>query len=94
MSQKLILLVNGEDHWQACLPQYHVYQVRVQTADFLLKDGRLLVIDGCEEVDGTRYVLEYNDIPGISGFPTECKQALADLIRRLVNRARTVTLVT
>ncbi|MFN8395485.1 MAG: hypothetical protein U0176_12655 [Bacteroidia bacterium] len=50
MSQKTLLLVNGEDYWQAYFPQFNVRQVRVQSADFLLKDGRLWVVDGKETI--------------------------------------------
>lgn len=43
----------------------------------------VLAIDILEEADGTRYFVEYNDIPGVTGFPEEVRAALA---RCLVGR--------
>ena len=42
----------------------------------------ILAIDILEEADGTRYFVEYNDIPGVSGFPVEARQQLANCITR------------
>lgn len=40
----------------------------------------ILAIDILEEANGTRYFVEYNDIPGLSGFPEEARHALANCI--------------
>jgi ribosomal protein S6--L-glutamate ligase len=42
---KTILVVNGEDYWPAYLPQFEVHQKRIQTSEWLLKNGRLIVMD-------------------------------------------------
>ena len=41
----------------------------------------IIAIDILEEADGTRYIVEYNDIPGLSGFPDEVKIAFAECIK-------------
>ncbi len=40
-----ILVINGETYWQDFLPQYKVEQKKIQTTEWLLKDGRLFVVD-------------------------------------------------
>ncbi len=41
----------------------------------------IIAIDVLEEKNGNRYIVEYNDIPGLSGFPEEVKNVLADCLR-------------
>jgi ribosomal protein S6--L-glutamate ligase len=41
----------------------------------------IVAIDVLEETDGKRYIVEYNDIPGLSGFPEEVKEELANCLR-------------
>jgi ribosomal protein S6--L-glutamate ligase len=41
----------------------------------------IVAIDILEENDGTRYFVEYNDIPGLSGFPDEVKIELANCLK-------------
>lgn len=41
----------------------------------------IVAIDILEEKDGTKYIVEYNDIPGISGFPEEVKIELANCLK-------------
>lgn len=44
--------------------------------NFLKSD--IIAIDILEEKNGNRYFVEYNDIPGLSGFPNEVQIELAD----------------
>jgi ribosomal protein S6--L-glutamate ligase len=44
-TMKTILVVNGEDYWQAYLPHFKVHQKRLQTCEWILKNGQLHVID-------------------------------------------------
>ncbi|MEZ4849258.1 MAG: hypothetical protein R3B93_11720 [Bacteroidia bacterium] len=46
----------------------------------------ILAIDILEEKNGDIHVVEYNDIPGLSGFSEELKYELADVIREKINR--------
>lgn len=41
----------------------------------------ILAIDILQDKNGNRFIVEYNDIPGLSGFPDEVKTALANCIR-------------
>lgn len=41
----------------------------------------IVAIDILEEADGTQYIVEYNDIPGLSGFEDTLKYALADIVK-------------
>ena len=41
----------------------------------------IVAIDILEEANGTKYVVEYNDIPGLSGFSEELKYYLADCLK-------------
>lgn len=40
-----ILVINGESYWQDFLPQYKVEQKKIQSTEWLLKDGQLFVVD-------------------------------------------------
>ncbi len=40
----------------------------------------VLAIDILEEAHGDRYFVEYNDIPGITGFPEAARSALAECV--------------
>lgn len=42
---KTILVVNGEKYWQEYLPNYQVVQKKIQTTEWILKQGELYVID-------------------------------------------------
>jgi ribosomal protein S6--L-glutamate ligase len=42
----------------------------------------IVAIDILEEKNGSRYFVEYNDIPGLSGFPDEAREELANCIRK------------
>ncbi len=42
---KTILVVNGEAYWQEFLPEFNVVQKKLQTTEWLLKDGELFAID-------------------------------------------------
>ncbi len=42
----------------------------------------IIAIDILEEKNGNRFFVEYNDIPGLSGFPDEVKIALANCLTR------------
>jgi ribosomal protein S6--L-glutamate ligase len=42
----------------------------------------IVAIDILEEKTGNKYFVEYNDIPGISGFPDEVKYELVECLRR------------
>jgi ribosomal protein S6--L-glutamate ligase len=44
----------------------------------------IVAIDILEEENGTRYFVEYNDIPGLSGFSDELKFELANCIQKKV----------
>jgi ribosomal protein S6--L-glutamate ligase len=46
--------------------------------DYLKAD--IVAIDILEEKNGNRYFVEYNDIPGLSGFPDEVKTELANCL--------------
>ena len=48
--------------------------------DYLQAD--ILAIDVLEEKDGNRYFVEYNDIPGLSGFPDDVRTALANCLTK------------
>jgi ribosomal protein S6--L-glutamate ligase len=41
----------------------------------------IVAIDMLEAQDGNCFVVEYNDIPGLSGFPEEAKAELAACVR-------------
>ncbi|WP_196887379.1 RimK family alpha-L-glutamate ligase [Aureivirga sp. CE67] len=45
----------------------------------------ILAIDILEEENGKLHIVEYNDIPGISGFSDALKHELADVLRRKMN---------
>jgi ribosomal protein S6--L-glutamate ligase len=42
---KTVLVVNGETYWQDYLPDYKVEQKKIQSTEWLLKDGNLYAID-------------------------------------------------
>jgi ribosomal protein S6--L-glutamate ligase len=42
---KTILVINGETYWQNFLPTYKVEQKKIQTSEWILKEGELYVID-------------------------------------------------
>lgn len=44
----------------------------------------IVAIDILEEKSGERYFVEYNDIPGLSGFPNQVQIELADCIRNKI----------
>lgn len=46
----------------------------------------VLAIDILEEKNGDLHIVEYNDIPGLSGFSEELKYELADVLRERVNK--------
>jgi len=41
----------------------------------------IIAIDILEEEDGTQHIVEYNDIPGLSGFSDALKGALANIVK-------------
>jgi ribosomal protein S6--L-glutamate ligase len=43
---KTILVVNGESYWQDYLPGYDVQQKKIQSTDWIIKEGQLFAIDG------------------------------------------------
>ena len=48
----------------------------------------IVAIDVLEEADGALHILEYNDIPGLSGFSEGCRYALATaLINKMEAKA-------
>ena len=55
-----------------------VQQVKI-LQEYLKLD--IVAIDILEEKNGNRYVVEYNDIPGLSGFPEGVKRALASCVK-------------
>lgn len=42
----------------------------------------IIAIDLLEEKSGHLYMVEYNDIPGLTGFPDEAKKALANCLKK------------
>jgi ribosomal protein S6--L-glutamate ligase len=42
----------------------------------------IIAIDILEEKNGNRYFVEYNDIPGLSGFPEDVKHELANCLKK------------
>jgi len=42
---KKVLIVNGEKYWKDLLPEFEVVQKLIQNTSWVLKEGRLLVID-------------------------------------------------
>lgn len=40
-----LLVINGESYWQDFLPEFHVVQKKVQSTEWLLRDGRLFAAD-------------------------------------------------
>ena len=44
----------------------------------------IVAIDILEEKNGTRHFIEYNDIPGLSGFPSEVQIELAECLRKKI----------
>lgn len=40
----------------------------------------IIAIDVLEDKDGNYFIVEYNDIPGLSGFPESVKYALVDIV--------------
>lgn len=42
---KTLLVINGENYWQEYLPEFKVEQKKVQSTEWLLKDGKLYAID-------------------------------------------------
>ncbi|MFN0200434.1 MAG: hypothetical protein ACKVTZ_02885, partial [Bacteroidia bacterium] len=42
----------------------------------------IIAIDVLMEKNGNCFVLEYNDIPGLSGFPVAVRHALAECVRQ------------
>lgn len=42
---KTILVINGENYWQEYLPQYNVVQKKIQSTEWILKEGSLYAID-------------------------------------------------
>lgn len=41
----------------------------------------IVAIDVLEQADGKAYIVEYNDIPGLSGFPSAVKEKLATCLK-------------
>jgi ribosomal protein S6--L-glutamate ligase len=56
-----------------------LYKQTKNLQEFLKAD--IVAIDILEEKNGNRYFVEYNDIPGLSGFPEEVKYELANCVR-------------
>lgn len=52
--------------------------------NYLMAD--IVAIDILEEKDGNRYFVEYNDIPGFSGFPDEVKLEVANCLNKKNSR--------
>ena len=50
----------------------------------------MVAIDVLEEENGRRYIVEYNDIPGLSGFPDEARTALAECINLKIRPATAI----
>lgn len=48
---KKILVVNGEKYWQEILPEYEIVQKSIQNSSWLLKNGRLHVVDSDGSVE-------------------------------------------
>jgi ribosomal protein S6--L-glutamate ligase len=46
----------------------------------------IVAIDILEEKNGNKYFVEYNDIPGLSGFPDEVKTELTNCVREKLAR--------
>lgn len=47
-------------------------------------EADILAIDILEDAQGNMHIVEYNDIPGISGFSDELKYELAEIVRQKV----------
>ncbi|MGB0432381.1 MAG: ATP-grasp domain-containing protein [Bacteroidia bacterium] len=51
-------------------------------------NAEIVAIDILEEKNGNRYFVEYNDIPGFSGFPDEVKTEVANCVRNKNSRSK------
>ncbi len=60
-------------------PEEKLVSMTKKLQNYLQAD--IVAIDILEEKDGTKYIVEYNDIPGISGFPEEVKIELANCLK-------------
>lgn len=60
-------------------PEETLIEQTKKLQSFLKAD--IVAIDILEEKDGNRYFVEYNDIPGLSGFPDEVKIELANCLK-------------
>src|SRR5262245_37231464 len=45
MMGKTLVMVNAEDYWLDLFPEYEVHRVRFQTCKWMVRDGKLWVID-------------------------------------------------
>lgn len=61
-------------------PEEQLLAQTKQLQDFLKAD--IVAIDILEDKTGKRYFVEYNDIPGLSGFPDEVKTELANCLMK------------
>jgi ribosomal protein S6--L-glutamate ligase len=61
-------------------PEENLIAQTKQLQDYLGAD--IVAVDILEDKDCNRYFVEYNDIPGLSGFPDEVKTELANCLRK------------
>ena len=65
-------------------PEAELIQQTKKLQHYLQAD--IIAIDILEEKNGNKYFVEYNDIPGLSGFPEEVKLALAACVMNTKNK--------
>jgi len=88
IGQEVWAMTRKGKHWKANIdtqafqliePQKQLVK-QVQILQQYLK-ADILAIDVLEDQQGKQYLVEYNDIPGLSGFPKSLKYALAAIVR-------------
>lgn len=70
------------------LDELHVSQIK-KLRNHIGSD--ILAIDILEGKTGKKYIVEYNDIPGLSGFPDSLKYKMIDLINERMKKIRLAT---
>ncbi len=68
--------------YQAITPEKALVQQLQQLQKQIV--ASILAIDILEEANGKLYIVEYNDIPRLSGFSDELKYELVEVLRKEV----------
>ena len=84
INDKVWAMARKGEYWKANVATTHFELITpkkplIQQVKMLQKTigADIVAIDLLQEADGTQYIVEYNDIPGLSGFSDELKYELA-----------------